>query len=78
MVYTKEGELGDIYIEKLIRDIGKDFSVRVVTSDGLIQIQALRTGILRMSAREFREEVLAADAEISCILDNLQKESGLK
>lgn len=34
VVYTKEDELGDTYIEKLIHTIGKDYSVRVVTSDG--------------------------------------------
>ncbi len=74
IVYTKEGELGDIYIEKLIREIGKDFSVRVVTSDGLIQLQALRSGVLRLSAREFREEILAVDEEIRAILKKLSRE----
>ncbi len=73
VVYTKEGELGDTYIEKLVYEIGEDYSVRVVTSDGLIQLQALRSGVLRMSAREFREEVLANDAEIEKILKKLRE-----
>lgn len=57
VVYTKEGETGDAYIEKLVHDIGKNFSVRVVTSDALIQLSALRSGVLRVSAREFENEV---------------------
>ena len=73
VVYTKEGELGDTYIEKLVYEIGEDYSVRVVTSDGLIQLQALRSGVLRMSAREFREEVLQNDAEIEKILKKLRE-----
>ena len=47
--------------------------MRVVTSDGLIQLQALRSGVLRMSAREFREEVLENDAEIEKILKKLRE-----
>ncbi len=73
VVYTKEGELGDTYIEKLIYEIGEDFSVKVVTSDGLIQLQAVRSGVLRMSAREFREEVLSADKDIEEILAKLRE-----
>jgi small GTP-binding protein len=74
VVYTKEGELGDTYIERLIYQIGKDFSVRVVTSDGMIQLQALRTGILRLSAREFWSEITYVDDEINVMLENLKNE----
>jgi len=73
VVYTKENELGDTYIEKLVSEIGRDFSVRVVTSDSLIQLQALRSGVLRMSAREFREEITAVDLEIADILAKMKK-----
>ena len=73
VVYTKEDELGDTYIEKLIHTIGKDYSVRVVTSDGLIQLQAVRSGVLRLSAREFRREILAVDEEIAALLSALPK-----
>ena len=73
IVYTKEGELGDTYIEKLIDSIGKDFNVRVVTSDGLIQLQAVKSGILRLSAREFRDECTAVDGEIAEILRKLKQ-----
>lgn len=55
--YTKENETGDAYIEKLVADIGKNHSVSVVTSDGLIQLSAVRAGVLRITAREFENEV---------------------
>ena len=64
VVYTKEGETADAYIESLIAQIGKNYSVRVATSDGLIQVASLRSGVLRMSARELREEVEAAKKEM--------------
>ena len=57
VVYTRENETGDAYIEKLVHDIGRNFAVRVVTSDALIQLSALRSGVLRVSAREFYGEV---------------------
>ena len=72
IVFTKEGELGDTYIERLIDSIGKDFSVRVVTSDAMIQLQAVRSGVLRLSAREFRDEIVAVDEEIGKILEKLK------
>ena len=65
VVYTKEGELGDVYISKLAKEIGRDYSVRIVTSDGLIQLQAVGTGILRLSAREFKDELISNDKDIS-------------
>ena len=73
VVFTKEGELGDTYIEKLTHEIGADLSVKVVTSDGLIQLQAVRSGVLRLSAREFREEILAVDEEIAAFLKKLRE-----
>ena len=57
VVYTMENETGDMYIEKLANSIGRNYRVRVVTSDGLIQLSALRSGVLRMSSREFIPEV---------------------
>ena len=57
LVFTKENETGDMYIEKLVEEVGKNYSVRVVTSDNLIQVSALRAGVLRMPAREFIKEI---------------------
>ena len=64
VVYTKEGETGDAYIESLVAQIGRNYAVRVATSDALIQVASLRSGVLRMSARELREEVETAKAEM--------------
>ena len=57
VVYTKENETGDGWIERFCHDVGKNEQVRVVSSDNLIQVSALRSGVLRQSAREFGEEI---------------------
>ena len=41
VVYTRQDETGDLFIERLLSDIGKNYAVRVATSDGLIQLSAL-------------------------------------
>ena len=64
VVYTKENETCDRYLETLAAEIGSNDSVRVATSDALIQISAFRSGVLRMSARELREEVEQARKEM--------------
>ena len=68
LVYTKEGESADHYIEGLIHEIGKNYSVKVATGDGLIQLMALRMGVMRMSSQELRGEVLKAEREIAEII----------
>ena len=73
MVYTKEGETGDAYIEALAAQIGKNYSVRVATSDSLVQISSLRSGVLRMSARELLAEVETTKKEMQ---QHYQKKSG--
>ena len=57
VAFTKDGETGDAYIERLADEIGKNYSVRVVTSDNLIRLSALRSGVLRCSSGEFKNEV---------------------
>ncbi len=64
VVYTKENETGDLYIEKLANSIGTNYRVRVATSDALIQLSALRSGVLRISAREFEREVQDVQRQI--------------
>ena len=70
IVYTKEAETADNYIEKTIRQIARkpDSRVRVATSDALEQVIILGGGALRISAKEFRAEVEAAQVEIAEIL----------
>jgi predicted RNA-binding protein with PIN domain len=57
VVYTAEGETADAYIESLVYEIGSNYNLKVATSDGLVQLSSLRSGVLRMSARELRREV---------------------
>ena len=64
VVYTREGETCDAYIESLVHDIGSNYAVRVATSDSLVQLSSLRSGVLRMSARELRLEVEEAAKEM--------------
>ena len=64
VVYTKEGETADAYIEALVHEIGSNYAVRVATSDGLVQLSSLRSGVLRMSARELQLEVEEARKEM--------------
>ena len=57
VVYTKEAETADQYIEKTVHEIGKKYHVTVATSDRLEQVIILGQGGSRMSARELREEI---------------------
>lgn len=68
LVFTKENETGDMYIEKLVEEVGKNYSVKVVTSDNLIQVSALRAGVLRMPAREFIKEIERVNDQIKEII----------
>lgn len=57
VVYTKEAETADMYIEKITHEIGKKHRVRVATSDNLEQIIILGNGATRLSANELLQEV---------------------
>ena len=64
LVYTKEGQTADAYIEALADQIGRNYAVRVATSDALVQLSSLRSGVLRVSARELLEEVQTANDDM--------------
>ena len=65
VVYTKEAETADQYIEKVTHEMSrKNHNVRVATSDGLEQIIIMGAGAIRVSARELYEEVQAASEEM--------------
>lgn len=69
IVFTKENETADMYIEKLANDIGKNYAVRVVTNDSLIRLSAMRSGVLRMSCKEFINELGFVMEQISEYID---------
>lgn len=64
VVYTKEAETADQYIEKFAHENGRRYEVTVVTSDGLEQIIIRGQGCLLVSAREFEEQIKANDEYI--------------
>ena len=64
VVYTKENETADAYLEALADQIGKNYAVRVATSDALVQLSSMRSGVLRMSARELKMEVESVKKEM--------------
>ena len=68
IVYTKEAETADMYIERVTHEIGKQRRVRVVTSDGAEQIIILGHGALRVSSRLFQQEVEEVEREIRALL----------
>ena len=68
VVYTKEAETADMYIEKVTNELknktGKNHRVRVATSDGTEQIIILGNGAYRVSAKEFHDEVMLVEKAI--------------
>jgi len=64
VVYTKEAETADMYIEKVTHQLGKKHRVRVATSDGIEQLIILAGGALRVSAENFQREVKEVKEEI--------------
>ena len=74
VAYTADGETADAYIERMAGDIGKNYRVRVVTSDNLIRLGALRSGVLRTSSGEFGAEV----ADVLKKIDEIVKKTGEK
>lgn len=64
VVYTKEAETADQYIEKTVHEIGRKYNVTVATSDGLEQVIILGQGAQRMSAQGLLEDVEMMNQEI--------------
>lgn len=70
IVFTKYGQTADSYIEKLVHDLKKKYSLMVATSDGLIQNSILSQGAMRLSARELEGRVMRTNR---IALDHLKK-----
>ena len=69
VVYTKEAETADAYIERATYQIAREHRVRVATSDNLEQLIILGHGAVRVSARDFQAEVEAAEGRIAQIIE---------
>ena len=68
VVYTREAETADMFIERVTHEIGRNRRVRVATSDGMEQIIILGHGALRVSARMFHEEVQNVEKQIRALV----------
>ena len=64
VVYTKEAETADQYIERTVHKIGRKHNVTVATSDGLEQIIIMGQGAARISARGFKDEIVSAKQQM--------------
>lgn len=65
VVFTKADQTADAYIEKLMYELGPDYSIRIVTDDKLLQFSAVHSGIFRMTTKEFLEELTRIGNEIT-------------
>ena len=73
VVYTKEAETADAYIEKTSKELAKNYRVRVATSDGLEQIIIFSQGAMRIPASEFLAEIELAENEIRDFIKEYNK-----
>ncbi|MBQ8589178.1 MAG: TetM/TetW/TetO/TetS family tetracycline resistance ribosomal protection protein [Firmicutes bacterium] len=79
VVYTKEAETADAYIEKTTYELGKKHRVRVATSDRLEQMIILGHGAVRVSAREFHDDIERVNVKIASLIqknNDTNRESG--
>lgn len=70
IVYTRESETADQFIESVSQQMAKNYQIRVATSDGLEQLTILSSGASRVSARELKREIREAEREIKLHYDS--------
>ena len=75
VVYTRENQSADLYIEALVAEIGKNYAVRVATSDAMIQLASVRSGVLRVSANELLQEIEQVNDRIAAVVRRLHEEA---
>ena len=73
VVYTREAETADAYIERTTHEIAREHRVRVVTSDGLEQLIVLGQGALRVSASAFHAEIEQLSREMADMLRTMNR-----
>ena len=64
VIFTKEAETADLYIEKAAHELTKQYAVKVATSDAVEQVIIYGAGAVRLSAMNFYEEVRSAEREM--------------
>ena len=73
VVYTKANQTADAYIERIMYELGPDYSIRVVTNDRLLQFSAVHSGISRVTAKEFLDELTRFGNEITDFMRKLSE-----
>ena len=76
IVYTKADQTADAYIEKMMHELGPDYSIKTVTNDKLLQFSAVHEGVSRMTAKEFLEELTRIGNEITEFVRKLSESKG--
>lgn len=65
VVFTKENQTADAFIERMMHELGPNYKIRVVTGDRLVQFAAVHSGISRMTVKEFVDELITVGNEIT-------------
>jgi predicted RNA-binding protein with PIN domain len=73
VVFTKADQTADTYIEKMMHELGPDYSIRMVTNDRLLQFSAVHSGISRMTTKDFFEELTRVGNEITEFIKKLSE-----
>ena len=73
VVFTRADQTADAYIEKIMHELGPDYSIRMVTDDKLLQFSAVHSGISRMTSREFLDELTRIGNEINDFVRKLSE-----
>ncbi len=73
VVFTKQDQTADTFIEIMMNELGPNYAIRVVTADRLLQNSAVLSGILRMTPKEFEDEITSVGNEITAFVEKLSK-----
>ena len=73
VVYTKENQTADAFIERMMHELGPNYKIRVVTGDRLVQFAAVHSGISRMTVKEFVDELISVGNEINDFVRKLSE-----
>jgi len=77
VVFTKEDETADSYIEKQMSKLGPNYNIRLVTADRLLQFSAVHSGISRMTPMEFEDEIIRVGNEIREFVKKLSQNENI-
>ena len=73
IIYTKENQTADAYIERMMHELGPNYNIRMVSGDRLLQFSAVHSGILRVTAAEFEAEVAEVGKQIDDFIKKLSQ-----